>query len=133
MFNSHPAGGETPSFKGSMMLAVGESEAEVRELLGKDIYAVSGVWDLENAQIIPVCCNRCRDVFGFECWLMGFNLTTVQVCCETGFVRCIYGYIMPGCEDVYPFPFLGSWKASDTIRKVIQCLISPDMAIVILQ
>lgn len=54
MLESHPAEGETPSFKGSMMLAVAESEAEVRALLEKDIYGTSGVWDLEKAQIIPV-------------------------------------------------------------------------------
>lgn len=54
MLNSHPAEGETPSFKGSMMLAVAESEAEVRALLENDIYSRSGVWDLEAAQIIPV-------------------------------------------------------------------------------
>ncbi|KAJ5812264.1 hypothetical protein N7474_008565 [Penicillium riverlandense] len=53
MLNSHPTEGETPSFKGSMMLAVAESEAEVRQLLANDIYGTSGVWDLENAQIIP--------------------------------------------------------------------------------
>jgi hypothetical protein len=55
MLSSHPAEGETPSFKGSMMLAVAESESEVRQLLANDIYGTSGVWDLENAQIIPVC------------------------------------------------------------------------------
>lgn len=55
MFNSHPAEGETPSYKGSMMLAMAENEAEVRELLARDIYGTSGVWDLENAQIFPVC------------------------------------------------------------------------------
>lgn len=55
MLNSHPAEGETPSFKGSMMLAVAENEAEVRKLLESDVYARSGVWDLEQAQIIPVC------------------------------------------------------------------------------
>lgn len=38
-----------------MMLAMAESEAEVRALLEKDIYNTSGVWDLEKAQIIPVC------------------------------------------------------------------------------
>lgn len=54
MLNSHPAEGESPSFKGSMMMAVAENEAEVRELLSKDIYTVSGVWDMKNAQIIPV-------------------------------------------------------------------------------
>ncbi|KAJ5179761.1 hypothetical protein N7492_002971 [Penicillium capsulatum] len=52
MLESHPVEGETPSFKGSMMLAVAESETAVRELLAKDIYSVTGVWDLENAQII---------------------------------------------------------------------------------
>lgn len=55
MLNSHPAEGETPSYKGSMMLAMADSEAEVRALLEKDIYGTSGVWDLEKAQIIPVC------------------------------------------------------------------------------
>ncbi|EPS31187.1 hypothetical protein PDE_06142 [Penicillium oxalicum 114-2] len=53
MLESHPAEGEVPNFKGSMMLAVAESEAEVRALLEKDIYSRSGVWDLANAQIIP--------------------------------------------------------------------------------
>lgn len=54
MMEAHPAEGETPSFKGSMMLAVAENEAAVCELLAKDIYTTSGVWDLANAQIIPV-------------------------------------------------------------------------------
>lgn len=55
MLAAHPADGETPSFKGSMMLVVAESEAEVRAALEKDVYVSSGVWDMENAQIIPVC------------------------------------------------------------------------------
>jgi uncharacterized protein YciI len=55
MLNAHPADGEIPSFKGSMMLAVAESEAQVLELLNNDIYTKSGVWDMEKAQIIPVC------------------------------------------------------------------------------
>lgn len=59
MLNFHPAEGETPSYKGSMMLAVAENEAEVRKLLESDIYAQSGVWDLEKAQIIPVCLFLC--------------------------------------------------------------------------
>ncbi|KAJ5229642.1 hypothetical protein N7489_010350 [Penicillium chrysogenum] len=53
MLNAHPADGEAPSFKGSMMLAVAENEAQVLELLNNDIYTTSGVWDMENAQIIP--------------------------------------------------------------------------------
>ncbi|KAJ5474970.1 hypothetical protein N7539_008036 [Penicillium diatomitis] len=53
MLESHPAEGEPLKFKGSMMLAVAESEADVRKLLENDIYTRSGVWDLANAQIIP--------------------------------------------------------------------------------
>lgn len=55
MLESHPAEGEVPSFKGSMLLAVAENEAAVRAILENDIYARSGVWDMEKAQIIPVC------------------------------------------------------------------------------
>lgn len=58
MLESHPAEGETPSFKGSMMLVMAENEAEVRALLENDIYAHKGVWDLANAQIIPVRCTH---------------------------------------------------------------------------
>lgn len=66
MLNAHPADGEAPSFKGSMMLAVAENEAQVLELLNNDIYTTSGVWDMENAQIIPVCYP-----FGLLCsWLI---------------------------------------------------------------
>lgn len=54
MFESHPAEGEVPSFKGSMLIAMAESVEQVREMLSKDIYATSSVWDLDNAQIIPV-------------------------------------------------------------------------------
>ncbi|KAK9856205.1 hypothetical protein MYU51_000901 [Penicillium brevicompactum] len=53
MLNAHPAEGETPSFKGSMMMVVADSAEQAFELLKKDIYVVSGVWDMDNAQIIP--------------------------------------------------------------------------------
>jgi uncharacterized protein YciI len=52
MLESHSTEG-TPSFKGSAMLLMAESEEQARELLKKDIYVRSGVWDLEKAQIIP--------------------------------------------------------------------------------
>lgn len=82
MLNAHPADGETPSFKGSMMLAVAENEAQVLELLNKDIYVTSGVWDMENAQIIPVCYAG-RGLAGFF-FLLVANLSPglVQVCCS---------------------------------------------------
>lgn len=72
MLNAHPADGETPSFKGSMMLAVAENEAQVLELLNKDIYVTSGVWDMENAQIIPVCYAETR--------LSGFVFCSLLTC-----------------------------------------------------
>ncbi|KAF4259178.1 hypothetical protein KXW98_000156 [Aspergillus fumigatus] len=52
MLESHSTEG-TPSFKGSAMLLMAESEEQAKELLSKDIYVRSGVWDLEKAQIIP--------------------------------------------------------------------------------
>lgn len=55
MFDAHPADGETPSFNGSMLVAAGESAEQVKEMLARDIYTTSGVWDLENAKIVPVC------------------------------------------------------------------------------
>ena len=42
-------------FRGSVVVYTGEDEAEVRKIIEKDIYATSGVWDLEKVQILPVC------------------------------------------------------------------------------
>lgn len=86
MLNAHPAEGETPSFKGSMMMVVADSAEQAFELLKKDIYVVSGVWDMDNAQIIPVCCSA-RSV--------GYPLLTsfiVQVCCSRGSVGLCFIY-----------------------------------------
>lgn len=55
MFNSHPKEGETPSFKGSALMVLAENEGEARKIVENDVYSRSGVWDLENTQIIPVC------------------------------------------------------------------------------
>ncbi|BCR86520.1 YciI family protein [Aspergillus chevalieri] len=49
----HPAEGEDALFKGSMIVYTGESVEDVREAINGDIYAKSGVWDLEKVQIIP--------------------------------------------------------------------------------
>ncbi|KAL4927211.1 uncharacterized protein BDV17DRAFT_292882 [Aspergillus undulatus] len=54
MFNyAHPATGETPSFKGSMIIYAVESEEEAWKLIKDDIYVKAGVWDLDAAQVIP--------------------------------------------------------------------------------
>lgn len=81
MLESHPAEGETPSFKGSMMLAVAENEAEVRKILENDIYHRTGVWDLENAQIIAVCVAVSPVSSIVSCVLLICCVYIVQVCC----------------------------------------------------
>ncbi|KAF3492000.1 uncharacterized protein GIQ15_01517 [Arthroderma uncinatum] len=45
----HPAEGENPPpMNGSALVVAAETAEEVREILSKDIYATSGVWDVEN-------------------------------------------------------------------------------------
>lgn len=41
---------------GSAMVAVADTEAEVRALLAKDVYAKTGVWDVENATVMAFKC-----------------------------------------------------------------------------
>ncbi|KAI1817348.1 hypothetical protein GGS20DRAFT_582486 [Poronia punctata] len=55
IFNDIPEGTDASKydFYGSSLVCVAESKEEVLEVLKKDIYATSGVWDLENAQIWP--------------------------------------------------------------------------------
>ncbi|PLB53515.1 hypothetical protein P170DRAFT_435127 [Aspergillus steynii IBT 23096] len=53
MLESHAGEGETPAFKGSMIVYTAANAEEVKELIKSDIYARSGVWDVEKAQIIP--------------------------------------------------------------------------------
>lgn len=45
--------GQGPQMKGSVMLAVAESEEQVWEQLRLDPYAVE-VWDMDKIQIMPV-------------------------------------------------------------------------------
>ncbi|KAH8911681.1 hypothetical protein BR93DRAFT_921654 [Coniochaeta sp. PMI_546] len=51
-----PADDEPSSlqFAGSTIIAVAESKEEVLEILKKDVYAQTGVWDVENTQIWPL-------------------------------------------------------------------------------
>ncbi|KAK2732036.1 hypothetical protein CKAH01_01982 [Colletotrichum kahawae] len=54
MLEKHPNDDATEaSFRGSVVVYTGESPEEVKAILENDIYATSGVWDLEKAQIIP--------------------------------------------------------------------------------
>ncbi|KAL7273483.1 hypothetical protein RUND412_003658 [Rhizina undulata] len=48
MFDDVPQEGQTPSFKGSIMLALGNTKEEVVEVLKKDIYTTSNVWDWDK-------------------------------------------------------------------------------------
>ena len=51
----HPVSAdETLRFTGSAMIVVAENVNTVREILRNDIYAASGVWDVDNVTIYPV-------------------------------------------------------------------------------
>lgn len=54
IFAEHPQEGEKAQFLGSVVVYTGENAEEVREIISNDIYASSGVWDLEKVQIYPV-------------------------------------------------------------------------------
>jgi uncharacterized protein YciI len=54
IFEKHPVDGEPALFKGSVVVYSAESIDEVRTIIENDVYATSGVWDLEKAQILPV-------------------------------------------------------------------------------
>ncbi|RYP02752.1 hypothetical protein DL764_005626 [Monosporascus ibericus] len=56
ILNSKPESDDDPTkfdFYGSTIIVVAESREEVVGILEKDIYATSGVWDVEKAQIWP--------------------------------------------------------------------------------
>jgi hypothetical protein len=48
-----PVEGSTPRMLGSAMLAVADSKEEVLEKIRNDVYATSGVWDVDKVQIWP--------------------------------------------------------------------------------
>ncbi|KAK2038464.1 hypothetical protein LZ31DRAFT_478801 [Colletotrichum somersetense] len=53
MLGEHPAEGQTPSFKGSVIIYTVKDAEEAWELIRNDAYAKNDVWDLEKAQVIP--------------------------------------------------------------------------------
>ncbi|TQB70059.1 hypothetical protein MPDQ_001028 [Monascus purpureus] len=53
LFEKHPEEGQDPQFKGSMIVCPGENVEEALEIIKNDIYATTGVWDVEKAQIYP--------------------------------------------------------------------------------
>ncbi len=54
ILKQHPEEGKDAQFVGSMVVYAAENIEEVRDIISKDIYATSGVWDLEKVQIFPV-------------------------------------------------------------------------------
>ncbi|KAI5462100.1 hypothetical protein BGZ63DRAFT_354579 [Mariannaea sp. PMI_226] len=58
ILNSVPKDDDPSSldFAGSTLVCVADSVEAVREQLTQDIYATSGVWDVEKAQIYPFKC-----------------------------------------------------------------------------
>ena len=54
MLDSHPEQAKEVPFRRNMIIYTGETIEEIRGLIKEDIYAKSGVWDVDNAQIILV-------------------------------------------------------------------------------
>jgi hypothetical protein len=54
---SHPTGDEFPDMNGSMIIYRVKNLEEAYELCRADPYAVEGVWDVDNAKVIPVRTN----------------------------------------------------------------------------
>lgn len=86
--SEHPSPGATgiPPMNGSALIVVSDTKEEVLELLRGDIYARSGVWDVDNATLYPVgFCDLSCVVF-FEEWRLTVIGCVVQDGCENGFV-----------------------------------------------
>jgi hypothetical protein len=54
MVEKHPAQGQVPTFKGSVLVISCETAEQAWEYLRKDIYATSDVWDLEKTTVTPM-------------------------------------------------------------------------------
>ncbi|EQB48108.1 hypothetical protein CGLO_12684 [Colletotrichum gloeosporioides Cg-14] len=54
LFEKHPTEDATEAcFWGSVVVYTAESPEDVKAIIENDVYATSGVWDLERVQIIP--------------------------------------------------------------------------------
>ncbi|KAF4823950.1 Aspercryptin biosynthesis cluster protein B [Colletotrichum tropicale] len=54
MFEKHPKEDATEApFQGNVVVYTAESPENVKAIIENDVYATSGVWDLERMQIIP--------------------------------------------------------------------------------
>jgi uncharacterized protein len=53
MLSEQPEEGKPLDITGSAMLAYADSKEEVLEIIKKDIYATSDVWNLDKIQIFP--------------------------------------------------------------------------------
>lgn len=51
LLETQPADGETPKMRGSVMLALAESEEEVMEQLRRDPYSKGEVWDWGRVEV----------------------------------------------------------------------------------
>ncbi|KAI1942903.1 hypothetical protein LOZ39_005705 [Ophidiomyces ophidiicola] len=56
ILKNHPKEGEAPPMNGSALVVSADTEEEIREALSNDIYAKTGVWDLNNIEIYPFRC-----------------------------------------------------------------------------
>ena len=81
MLDSHPEDGKEVPFRGSMIIYTGETAEEIRGLIEEDVYAKSGVWDIDNAQIIPVCLVFLFMLFVFFFFCIPMPLTYFPVVC----------------------------------------------------
>jgi len=56
MLEEVPKEGEGLKLNGSAFIALAESREKVLEVLRKDTYAESGIWDMSKIQLIPFKC-----------------------------------------------------------------------------
>ncbi|KAK6334281.1 hypothetical protein TWF730_003495 [Orbilia blumenaviensis] len=84
MLHEHIKEGETPKFKGSVMLISVETKEEVLEIIKGDKYVENDVWDLEKVEILPVSLSLSQSIK----WCQGPNVYTgpVQNRSTKGFV-----------------------------------------------